>query len=102
MQNVEELFFEKVYFNQAASWFTTNGFTTLLSLMVIFDSYIHSGGILGFLRNRFPEYSPNIGGDEKIWITQYVATRYAWLTNYETPETRASKYRTQTLKDLIA
>lgn len=102
MQTVQELFFEKVYFTPALSWFSSHGFNMPLALLVIFDSFIHSGGILQFLRNRFSEYPPSLGGSEKDWIVQYVATRHAWLANYDTKETRASKYRTQTLKNLIA
>lgn len=102
MQEVQDEFFEKIYFQPALNWFVSQGFLLPLSLLVIFDSHIHSGGMLGFLRKRFSEYPPILGGDEKTWITQYVATRHAWLANYETKETRASKYRTQTFKNLIA
>jgi chitosanase len=102
MQEVQEIFFEKIYFQPALAWFKVHQFTQALSLLVIFDSYIHSGQIFDFLRNQFPAYPPNVGGNEQEWITQYVATRHAWLANYKTQETRASKYRTQTLKNLIA
>jgi hypothetical protein len=32
--------------NAACEWFKKNGFTLPLSMLVIYDSYIHSGGIL--------------------------------------------------------
>ncbi|WP_185289938.1 chitosanase [Chryseobacterium lactis] len=101
MQTVQEDFFDLRYFQPALSWFKTHGFTLPLSLLVIFDSFIHSGSIKESLRKMFPEYPPNMGGDEKRWITQYTAARHAWLSNYETKEVRASAYRTQTFKDLI-
>ena len=101
MQTVQEDFFDLRYFQPALQWFKSNGFTLPLSLLVIFDSFIHSGSIRESLRKKFPEYPPNMGGDEKQWITQYTAARHAWLSNYETKEVRASAYRTQTFKNLI-
>lgn len=102
MARVQEEFFEIVYFKPALAWFELHQFTEPLSLLVIFDSYIHSGGIKTSLRKKFAEYPPNLGGDEKKWITQYVAARHAWLSSYDIPEVRASKYRTQVFKNLIA
>ncbi|MGE8513034.1 MAG: chitosanase [Chryseobacterium culicis] len=101
MHTVQEAFFDLRYFQPALNWFKSNGFTLPLSLLVIFDSYIHSGSIRESLRKKFPEYPPNMEGDEKRWITQYTAARHAWLSNYETKEVRASAYRTQTFKNLI-
>ena len=55
--------------------------TTLypLSLLVIYDSFVHSGGILSFLRKKFPARLPSAGGDEKTWINSYVVARKEWL-----------------------
>jgi chitosanase len=102
MKKIQEEFFEIAYFQPALGWFKLHEFKLPLSLLVIFDSHIHSGGIRKSLRDQFSEYPPNMGGDEKKWIAQYVATRHAWLSTYKTPEVRASKYRTQAFKDLIA
>ncbi len=101
MRTVQELFFDLRYFQPALNWFTINGFTLPLSLLVIFDSYIHSGRIKDSLRKQFQEYPPILGGSEKQWIKEYVAARHAWLSNYETKEVRASAYRTQVFKNLI-
>lgn len=52
-----------------------NGFSLPLSALVIYDSFIHSGSILYFLRKRFHEMPTAKGGDEKTWIRQYVGVR---------------------------
>lgn len=95
MQKTQELFFETYYMNPAKKWFASNGFTLPLSLLVIFDSFIHSGGILDFLRKRFAELPPIKGGDEKKWIEQYVWARDNWLeTNKVNLILRNTDYRT--------
>ena len=101
MQRAQDAFFDKAYFNKAYTWFKDNGFTLPLSLLVIFDSYIHSGGILGFLRNRFSEVPPIKGGDEKKWINQYIQVRKDWLANHSNSILRKTVYRMNTFQDAI-
>jgi hypothetical protein len=71
-------------------------------MLVIYDSFIHSGSILDFLRARFPERPPASGGDEATWITQYVRVRHEWLTHHSNPDVRPSSYRTRDLAREIA
>lgn len=95
MQTVQDRFFNIYYFNPARSWFDKHGFTLPLSLLVIYDSYVHSGSILDFLRNNFPEKVPSNGGNEKKWIESYVNSRDHWLeTNTNRPILRNTDYRT--------
>jgi hypothetical protein len=49
-------FFDAEYYSQAYRFFEQNQFMLSLSLLVIYDSYIHSGGIPTFLRRRFGEF----------------------------------------------
>ena len=98
MQAAQDKFFDQVYFQPALKWAEANGFTLPMSMLVIYDSHIHSGGILGFLRSRFPELTPAKGGDEKAWILQYVDVRHKWLSTHPKAVLRASSYRT---KDLL-
>lgn len=98
MRDTQDVFFDRVYFQPALEWAGTRGFQKALSVLVIYDSFIQSGGILDFLRARFPEKTPVAGGDEKTWITQYVGVRDEWLTDNENPDVRPSAYRT---KDLL-
>ncbi len=101
MRDTQDTFFDNYYFQPAVAWFVHYGFTKPLSLLVIYDSFIHSGGILSFLRQRFPAFPPSMGGEEDEWITQYIQTRHNWLMNHSNDVIRASKYRTATLKKLI-
>lgn len=101
MRKTQDDFFDLCYYQPAYKWAVNHGFTYALSLLVIYDSYIHSGGILDFLRNKFPEKPPVNGGDEKIWITKYVDARDNWLRNHTNPDLIKTVYRTDCLKKQI-
>ena len=77
-----EDYFYRVYFAKAVEWWEKNGFKEYLSLAVIMDSQIHSGGMMAFLRKRFPEMVPAKGGDERKYIQQYLTVRRDWLKNH--------------------
>lgn len=97
MWATQDKFFDQVYFEPARKWAETNGFTLALSMLVIYDSFIHSGSILDFLRSRFAEATPKKGGDEKTWISQYVDVRNKWLSTHSKPVIKSSAYRTRDL-----
>lgn len=102
MRSTQDAFFDEFYWEPAVEWAEANGFTTPLSLLVIYDSFTQSGGILGFLRNRFKERVPAKGGNEKKWITDYVNVRHAWLkSNTYRPILRKTVYRTQAMINTI-
>ena len=79
MRQTQDVFFDRVYFQPALKWANEHGFTQALSMLVIYELFIHSGGILDFLRARFHEKPPVDGGDEKVWISEYVQARHNWL-----------------------
>ena len=101
MQKTQDLFFEKYFFTPALNWATIQGFTLPLSMAVIYDSYIHSGGIPGWLRDDFRAVPPAAGGTEKLWIEQYVNARDMWLENHSDKILRNTDYRTDTWKEQI-
>lgn len=101
MQQSQDDFFDKLYYQPAQHFFEKNLFKNALSMLILYDSYIHSGSILAFLRERFPENIPLNGGDEKIWIKQYVDTRHNWLENHSKLILRKTIYRTQCFKNQI-
>lgn len=90
----EDKIFEDKYFAPAYKFFLSGGFQKPLSLMVILDSYIHSGSIPDFLRSRFPASLPSKGGSENEWISQYVDARHKWLANHSRKILRGTIYRT--------
>lgn len=94
MRQTQDAFFEVLYYQPTLHFFEKNKFTQALSLLVIYDSYIHSGSVPPFLRERFPANVPLNGGVEKDWIQQYVNTRHHWLTNHSKKLLRKTNYRT--------
>jgi chitosanase len=99
MTAVQDAFFDRVYFSPARRWADENGFLFPLSLLVIYDSYIHSGQIFWFLRKRFAGVPPGQQGNEKEWTRSYTTVRDTWLRTHSDKTVRASAYRT---KDLLA
>jgi chitosanase len=102
MQRCQDDYFDEVYWQPAARWFTANGFTLPLSMLVIYDSFIHSGSVPSWLRDDFSEMPPAKGGDERKWITQYVAARDKFLEGNANAAVRGSDYRTDCLLEQVA
>lgn len=98
MRQVQDEFFDKRYFQPAMAWAADNGFTLPLSALVIYDSIIHSGSILGFLRKRFSEKPPAKGGSEKNWIAQDLDARQNWLATADNKVLHGTVYRTKCFK----
>jgi chitosanase len=102
MRQAQDEFFDEVYYDPAAGICQTNGLNISSSLLVIYDIYIHSGSVPGFLRNRFPEPVPARNGNEKTWVASYVNVRNDWLANHSNELLRRTVYRTQCFEDQIA
>jgi chitosanase len=102
MGEVQEEQFEKLYMGPAVAWGEKEGFELPFSYLIICDSFLHSGSILGFLRERFAECTPAHGGREKVWTTDYLNTRHDWLKNHSNSLVRTSSYRTVYYKELLA
>lgn len=96
MRQAQDETFEILYFQPALHFFNAEQFALPLSLLVIYDSYIHSGSIPAFLRSRFPERTPLRGGDEKAWIKAYTKTRQHWLATHKKKILHPTVYRTKT------
>lgn len=94
MQQVQDHFFDIVYYFPALQFFDGYKFILPLSMLVIYDSYIHSGSVPGFLRQRFTEVPPSMGGDEKKWIVAYTNVRHEWLLHHSRAILRKTAYRT--------
>lgn len=92
VQAQHEIFDEK-YLGPAFKWAKKYGFTKPLSFLVIADSFLHSGSMLNFLTEKFPEKKPIDGGDEDLWIAAYLKARRAWLAGHSNPILRGTVYR---------
>ena len=102
MRQTQDEFFDKRYYQPAQKFFDSNRFELPLSMLVIYDSFIHSGRIPDFLRRRFSESPPVRGGDEKTWTAAYVGVREDWLANHTNQILQKTIYRTRCFKEQIA
>jgi chitosanase len=71
-----------------------------LSHLVICDSFLNSGSILIFLRNRFTEKTPKSGGNEKLGIVSYLDARQKWLETHSNIILRNTTYRNRYYREL--
>lgn len=95
MRQAQDETFEVLYYQPALHFFDAEKFTLPLSMLVIYDSYIHSGSIPAFLRTRFPEKTPLRGGDEKAWTKAYTKVRQNWLATHKRKVLHPTVYRTE-------
>lgn len=98
MHACQDRYFYGKYFKPAETWAKRVGFKTQLALLVVYDSYIHSGGMPTYLLNRVKISTSN----EKEFIKEYVNVRHAWLANHSKKILNNCIYRTETFKHLIA
>jgi len=95
MCHAQDVFFDKRYFKPAEKWADKNRLRLPLSMLVIFDSFIHSGGILKAISVESPM------SDEKQWITQYVQARKQWLATHKKTILHKTIYRMETFEAAI-
>lgn len=102
MQKAQDEVFDRDYFLPAVSHARNIGLTQALSLLVVYDTCIHSGprGV-DTIRVRFPEPSPAKGGDEGAWVSAYLGARRAWLAGNSNPVVQRTVYRIDALSDLV-
>lgn len=93
MADAQKECFDEFYLGPAFKWAKQNGFTLPLSFLVIADSFLHSGSMLGFLVSSFAEKRPAAGGNEKAWIKEYLAARKKWLAGHSNQILRKTTYR---------
>ncbi len=101
MRCTQDDFFDESYWQPSLIWMRQHELSTPLAHLVIYDSFIHSGRILMFLRQRFRAMPPVSGGDERSWLKAYVETRHQWLKHHSNPLLRKTIYRTQMFLDQI-
>jgi chitosanase len=93
MKEAQEEAFDRLYLGPAFDWAEKYGFKEPISYLVIADSFLHSGSMLGFLMAKFPEKKPCDGGDEREWIKCYLMARRRWLSTHSNRVLNATVYR---------
>ena len=101
MQQCQEQAFDSMYITPALTWCSKNNLILPLSRAVIADSFLQSGSILSFIRNKFAAKLPVSGGDEKEWVESYCKARKDWLTNHSRKILNNTVYRMNFFLPLI-
>lgn len=97
MRDVQDQFFEKVYFSPAMKTAEQHGIQTPLGRAVVYDSIVH--GSWPRIRDRV-EGTPATRG-ERPWIADYVEARRTWLATHPRADLRATVYRMDAMQRLI-
>ena len=100
MRASQDAVFESRYWAPSVGDSESMGLTTPLGWLVVYDSWVHSGGT-GKIRPMFPELPPSKGGAEALWVSAYVLARWDWLANHPNARVRQSKGRIEAIQQLI-
>lgn len=100
MKNVQEDFFDRVYWEPALKSADYIGVSKPLSISVVYDSRIHGSyyTIRDMVNNKYGEVK-NIS--EQVWINKYVDARKDWLANNSNSLLHKTVYRMDAFRELI-
>jgi chitosanase len=97
MRDLQDEFFDEVYFVPATKAADRLGIVTPLGQAVVYDSFIH--GSWPLIRDRVVGTPATIG--ERPWIDAYVKARRRWLETHPRKVLHATVYRMDALQRLI-
>jgi chitosanase len=101
MQETQDRFFDRVYWEPAVKSAEFTGIGTALGTAVVYDSKVH--GSWNFIRERtLSRHGTAQDVGEKSWINRYVQERRDWLANHFNLLLRKTVYRMDTFGQLIA
>lgn len=97
MRDVQNQFFDDVYFRPAMKAAERVGLAMPLGMAVVYDSFVH--GSWTRIRDRVEGTPASLG--EMAWVTDYVTTRRNWLATHPRSDLRATVYRMDVFLRLI-
>lgn len=101
MRHVQDAFFDNHYMQPALRECANLGLEMPLSKLVVYDSFVH--GSWATIKQRVNEQHGSLQAlGEKGWVTQYLATRKAWLAGHSNELLRHTVYRMEALERLCA
>jgi chitosanase len=101
MRDTQDEFFDSRYWATAARAADREGLATPLGVAVVYDSAVQ--GSWPALRDRTNAACGTVAAaGERRWIDRYVSERRAWLANHSRRDLRATVYRMDSFKRLIA
>jgi chitosanase len=99
MRDVQDAFFDQLYWEPAVRAATRMGLRSPLALAVVYDSWVH--GSWAALRDRTSAAGPLQSVGEHEWVQRYVRTRREWLASHPNPLLRQTVYRMDAFQRLI-
>lgn len=100
MQQVQDRFFDSVYWNPSVSSAQDIQLSQALSIGVVYDSRVH--GSWGLMRDRTHERFGGVADlGERSWIERYIEVRRDWLANHSNDLLHKTVYRMDSFRELI-
>jgi chitosanase len=100
MRDVQDAFFDEVYWAPAVRAAGALGLRTPLGAAVVYDSWVH--GSFGLVRDRVLATGSVQKLGEQEWIGRYVQQRRDWLATHPNALLRQTVYRMDAFQRLIA
>ncbi|MBF0183614.1 MAG: peptidoglycan-binding protein [Magnetococcales bacterium] len=101
MQEEQDQFFDRVYWQSAATLADAIKTTTALGMAIVYDSRIHgSWSLLRDKTNGSYDTLEQLG--EQLWFDRYVATRRQWLATHANALLHKTVYRMESFQIMIA
>ena len=100
MQDVQDAFFDRVYWDPAMRSADALGAQSALGAAIVYDSTVHGSWaqVRDMARKQFGELK-QIG--EVQWMSDYVETRRQWLATYPNPLLHKTVYRMDAFRQII-
>jgi chitosanase len=100
MQEVQDAFFDRVYWDPAMRSADALGAQSALGAAIVYDSTVHGSWaqVRDMTRKQFGELK-QIG--EVQWMSDYVETRRQWLATYPNPLLHKTVYRMDSFRQII-
>lgn len=92
MRDVQDAFFDRVYWNPAIKRCEAMDLQSALSVTVIYDSVIH-GSVQRMIERTNEQLGSPIAAGERTWIAGYVGERRNWLAGHKNALLRRTVYR---------
>ena len=100
MREVQDAFFDRVYWHPSASAADALGIVSPLGANVVYDSHIHGSWLR--IRDRTDQrHGPVSRIGERAWVEHYVAERREWLATHSITVLHLTVYRMDTFASLI-
>lgn len=101
MRSAQDDFFDRHYWQPAASEAAAAGLRSPLGVATVYDSVVH--GSWQALRDRTNKERGTVAAlGEHAWVKAYLETRRAWMASHPRPDIRMTVYRMDALLALAA